>query len=480
MAKMKKSEIILWTMVAIALAANIWLPRHMRQKYSWDRDLSQRLATDFCRTREEVKDYIRKYDPYVTDAQIDAWTESGKLESMVIGKRTMYFRNAAPNLFRLVPEMKAKKELIDGQPSGGHEEIDAVTIPAIKEEVLSRFPDSAEVPGTYSAAAKREWMRTGDIGVPENPYLALPKRMRVRFSLTVPVNTLKPGKTLRCWLPYPRTDVPRQTDIKFIEAGVDSVAYPMEKITFSDPSCAHSSLYMEAKTNRYKDVTFYEVFEYTSYGEWHPIDPTLVMPYDTTTEEYKEYTPEREKHIIFTDRIKAVADSLSAGIDNPYLQAKAFFTWIDENIPWASAREYSTIENIPEYVLKEGHGDCGMKTLLLLTMCRYKGIPARWESGLMMHPGAENLHDWGKLYFEGFGWVPVDQSFGMTPYGGDFFLGGIEPYRLIVNNDYGREFSPAKSYPRSDTVDFQKGEVEWEGGNLYFSQWDYDFEIEYL
>ena len=118
MAKMKRSEKILWTMVLIALAANIWLPRHLRQKYSWDRDLSQRLATDFCKTRDEVKDYIRKYDPYVTDEQIDAWTKSGKLESMVIGKRTMYFRNAAPNLFRLVPEMKAKKDLIDGQPSG--------------------------------------------------------------------------------------------------------------------------------------------------------------------------------------------------------------------------------------------------------------------------------------------------------------------------------------------------------------------------
>ena len=444
---MKRSELILWILVGIALAANIWLPRHMRQRYSWDRDLSQRLATDFCRTREEVKDYIRKYDPYVTDEQIDAWTESGKLESMVIGKRTMYFRNAAPNLFRLVPEMKAKKELIDGQPTGGHEEIDAVTIPAIMEA------------GTT---------------------LALPKRMRVRFSLTVPVNTLRPGKTLRCWLPYPRSDVDRQTDIKFIEAGVDSVAYPMDKITFSDPSCAHSSLYMEAKTNRYKDVTFYEVFEYTSFGEWHPIDPDLVIPYDTSTEEYKEYTAEREKHIIFTDRIKAIADSLSSGISNPYLQAKAFFTWIDDTFPWASAREYSTMENIPEYVLTEGHGDCGMKTLLLLTMCRYKGIPARWESGLMMHPGNGNLHDWGKLYFEGYGWVPVDQSFGITPYGGYFFLGGIEPYRLIVNNDYGREFSPAKKYPRSETVDFQRGEVEWEGGNLYFNQWDYHFDIEYL
>ena len=449
MAKMKRSEWILWILVGIALAANIWLPRHMRQRYSWDRDLSQRLAVDFCRTREEVKEYIRKYDPYVTDEQIDEWTESGKLESMVIGKRTMYFRNAAPNLFRIDPEMKAKKDFIEGTnlALSGHQAIDSAIIPDIKEA------------GTI---------------------LAMPKRMRVRFSLTVPVNTLKPGKTLRCWLPYPRSDVPRQTDIKFIEAGVDSTAYPPEKIVFSDPSCAHSSLYLEAKTNRYNDVTFYEVFEYTSYGEWHPVDPSLVMKYDTTTQEYKEYTAEREKHVIFTDRIKELADSLTAGIDNPYLQAKAIYTWIDNTFPWASAREYSTMDNIPEYVITEGHGDCGMKTLLLITMCRYKGIPVRWQSGLMMHPGNKNLHDWGEIYFEGYGWMPVDQSFGITPYGGYFYLGGIEPYRLVVNSDFGREFSPAKKYPRSETVDFQRGEVEWENGNLYFNQWDYDFQIEYL
>lgn len=480
--KMKKSEIILWVLVGLALAANIWLPKHLGQRYSWERDLSQRLATDFCRTREEVKDYIRKYDPYVTEEQIDKWTESGELENMVIGKRTMYFRNAGPNLFRIVPEMKAKKELVEPPAPGltGHQAIDAETIPVIQETVNARLAGTPSSPvRVHSRSAAAEYGRE-TTELPVETYLALPKRMRVRFSLTVPVNTLRPGKTLRCWLPYPRADVARQTDIKFIEAGVDSVAYSPENIIFSDPSCAHSSLYMEAKTNRYKDVTFYEVFEYTSYGEWHPVDPDLVLPYDTTTDEYKEYTAEREKHVIFTDRIKAIADSLSAGIDNPYLQAKAFYTWIDNTFPWASAREYSTMENIPEYVIENGHGDCGMKTLLLMTLCRYKGIPMRWQSGLMMHPGEKNMHDWGEIYFEGFGWMPVDQSFGITPYGGYFFLGGIEPYRLIVNSDYGREMSPAKKYPRSETVDFQRGEVEWEGGNLYFNQWDWSFEIEYL
>ena len=109
MAKMKKGEIALWTAVAILLALNIWLPRQMRHKYSWERDLSQRYAVDFDRTEKDVKNYIQEYIPDVTDAQIEDWTKSGKLESMVIGKRRMYFHSAAPNLFRIVPELAALK-----------------------------------------------------------------------------------------------------------------------------------------------------------------------------------------------------------------------------------------------------------------------------------------------------------------------------------------------------------------------------------
>lgn len=458
MAKMKKGEIALWTAVAILLALNIWLPRQMRHKYSWERDLSQRYAVDFDRTEKDVKNYIQEYIPDVTDAQIEDWTKSGKLESMVIGKRRMYFHSAAPNLFRIVPELAALKAEKDSS-SGleGHQIIDSQTIPVIEKAVEDNL-----------AAGKPD------------PYYALPKRMRVTYRLTVPANTLRPGKHLRCWLPYPRSDVGRQTDVKFIEAGVNGVPYSKDKIIFSDPECAHGSLYMEAEAQRWKDVTFYEVFEYVSSGEWHPIDSSKVLPYNTESPEYKEYTAEREKHLIFTERIRRTADSLTAGIENPYLQAKAIYSWIDKTFPWASAREYSTIENIPEYVLSSGHGDCGQVTLLFMTLCRAKGIPTRWQSGFMMHPGDKNLHDWCEAYFEGYGWVPVDQSFGVTPYGGYFFLGGIEPYRMIVNTDFGSEMSPAKNYPRSETVDFQRGEVEWEQGNLYFNLWNYDYDIEYL
>ena len=96
----------------------------------------------------------------------------------------------------------------------------------------------------------------------------------------------------------------------------------------------------------------------------------------------------------------------------------------------------------------------------------------------MMHPRAWNLHDWAEVYFEGVGWVPVDQSFGIPAFARNadeeyFFLGGIDSWRMIVNTDYGMPLVPEKKYPRSETVDFQRGEVEWEGGNLYFPQWSY-------
>ena len=69
---------------------------------------------------------------------------------------------------------------------------------------------------------------------------------------------------------------------------------------------------------------------------------------------------------------------------------------------------------IPEYVLREGHGDCGMLSLLLISALRSEGIPAKWQSGWVANAsGVCGMHDWAEVYFEGVGWVPVDMSYGL-------------------------------------------------------------------
>ena len=65
---------------------------------------------------------------------------------------------------------------------------------------------------------------------------------------------------------------------------------------------------------------------------------------------------------------------------NPYRIAQKLFAAVDR-IPWAGALEYSTITNISDYALHAGHADCGQQTLLLMTLLRLNGIPARWQSG---------------------------------------------------------------------------------------------------
>lgn len=428
---------IVWLLATLAMTA----PLHAQSTM-------ERLALDFNKTHEEVKEYIQRYIPGVTDAQMDHWEQTKALEICYINGQKWYFHNAAPNLFRIDPQCRTIKRQKDGEQKSASMEDERTDIPAIIKMA------------------------------PHSPYRLGPAhRMRVTYSLTVKPDVVPAGEIIRCWLPFPRNDIKRQTNVRLLSTSYDYIKSPA--------AYDHSSIYMEAKAEAGKSTVFSETFEYTSHGSWFGLKPADVKPYDKTTALYREYTANRRQHIIVTPRIQHLADSITAGITNPLLQARALYTYIDEHYPWASAREYSTIPNIPEYVLDNQHGDCGQVTLLFLTLCRAKGIPGHFESGFMVHPHEQNLHDWGEIYFEGVGWVPVDQSFGRPYWATDdatryFYLGGIDSYRLIVNSDFGMPLYPAKRYPRSETVDFQRGEVEWQGGNLYFDKWNWNIKVNYL
>jgi len=47
---------------------------------------------------------------------------------------------------------------------------------------------------------------------------------------------------------------------------------------------------------------------------------------------------------------------------------------------------------------------------------------------------------------------------------------------MIVNLDYGRTLDPPKHSFRSEPIDFQRGEIEIDGHNLYFDEWEYKFD----
>src|SRR5574341_659019 len=84
------------------------------------------------------------------------------------------------------------------------------------------------------------------------------------------------------------------------------------------------------------------------------------------------------------------------------------------------------------------------------------------------------------LHLAPYGWVPMDVTTGRMRDGDPaiqkFYLGSLDAYRIAFNDDYSQPLFPAKQHFRSETVDSQRGEVEWRGGNLYFDRWKYKFE----
>jgi transglutaminase-like putative cysteine protease len=390
-------------------------------------------------------DYVRKFIPEADDKMIEGWEKDGSLEFMIIDGVKRYFNRSHTNLFRINRTAKIRKAEVSGKSKDDLDLLLENLVPDILSDIESRNGNSGKA-----------------------------EKIKLNYQVSVPPGTVPEGEIIRCWLPYPREGTGRQEIIDF---------HSEDEFIISDNSNLQRSVYFEKIAESNKPTVFSYNLVISTQAESFSINEFSVNEYAKDSS-YFYHISERPPHIVFTDKIKNLSEKIVGNEKNPYLAAKKIFSWISKNIPWAGAREYSTIRNISDYAITNMHGDCGIKTILFMTLARYNGIPTKWQSGWMLHPGEVNLHDWGEIYFEGYGWVPVDQSFGLIdsedPKIKYFYLGGIDQYRFTVNDDYSRPLYPAKIFPRSETVDFQRGEVEWSGGNLYFDKWDYSMEIEYL
>ena len=109
--------------VALFVMASACSTKPESKPYNWEDDLYQRLLTDFCMTESQVKDYIRKYIPDVTDEQMRQWEASKALECMMLDGEKRYFRNAGPNLFRVDSTCYDIKIAKEGTSPSGSEKV---------------------------------------------------------------------------------------------------------------------------------------------------------------------------------------------------------------------------------------------------------------------------------------------------------------------------------------------------------------------
>jgi transglutaminase-like putative cysteine protease len=411
----------------------------------FERERMRRIRLDFPLDTAAMLAQLRSDVPNLSDAEVRAWDRPTLLESLVIDGEKRYFMRAVPNLFRVSADARARRRPDAARGSDGPME----NLNAHHVEVL--------------ASAK------GDDHVAS-------RRVRVTQSLIVNADAVPDGKTVRAWIPFPRAIDGQQDHITLL------ASEPADH-RLAPESTLQRTVYLEQPARAGVATEFSISYELTVHGRHHPIVPETVVP-AVASPELAPFLAEQPPHIVFTPALRAHSRQVVGEETNPYRIAQKLFAAVD-TIPWGSAREYSTISNISDYALHQGHADCGQQTLLLITLLRLNGIPARWQSGMVFSDGDyDNLHDWGAMYLAPVGWVPMDVTTGQLdsddPALRWFYFGSLDAYRIAFNDDISTPFDPPKQHFRSETVDSQRGEAEWDGGNLYYDQWDYRFEAQVL
>ncbi len=409
-------------------------------------EILRRIQLDFNLSEKDILNELRQSIPDVSSGDLARWREAGDLDHRQIDGEVWYFGRAVSNLFRLNKEARDRRTTV--------------------LEADEKFPIVELVAELVEEAEQAD-----------SP-LVHPVKHRIRYQLTVPKGhpRLRVGAKAACWLPFPQ-EYRQQSAVRLIDCG------PGEG-TISPNGSAHRTVYLEHLVkNPEEPLTFWEEFEFVTSAYCPRLDPAEVLPYDTTSPLYREFTAQRPPHIVVTPQVAALAKEIVGSETNPLQQARLIFRWVSAKIPWCAEIEYSTIPNLSAKGLAARRGDCGVQGMTFITLCRAAGIPARWQSGWQTQPDDSNIHDWSEFYLEPWGWLPADASYGVKqhpdPRVQNFFCGQMDPYRLIVNLDYAGPLVPPKQSFRSEPNDFQRGEIEIDGHNLYYDEWDATREIIY-
>ena len=427
------------------------LPEADRRQLAFEEERLERIRRDFPFTRETLFAALGSSVKNLTAGEYDQWISQGRFDSREINGQRRFMVSSVANLFFRYPELNARR--LSPHDNFGLERAHWETCVAIKK----------------AAQAERR------------PYV-LPKRFYATMSVTAGANAAPAGEIIRAWLPLPRR-YPFQGDFELLS----SSSTPRHLDPELNPI---RSLYLEQPAARDQPTRFSATYAYTTYGVWFDLDPAATRPADPNDPALKGLLAEGP-HVIFTPEIRSLSRQIVGQETNPCRKARKCYDWLAEHISYSYAVEYSTIRNISEDCLRKGYGDCGQRALLFITLCRLNGIPARWQSGWNTFPGEKTIHDWSEIYLAPYGWVPVDPYMGVYAmrYAAalnpqerrdlrDFYFGGLDQYRMAANCGHNQTLTPPKQSLRSDDVDFQRGELEWGGHNLYFDQYTYRLELE--
>jgi transglutaminase-like putative cysteine protease len=145
------------------------------------------------------------------------------------------------------------------------------------------------------------------------------------------------------------------------------------------------------------------------------------IPFPLKQADEQEYTVPTENIDSDNRDIIKVASDLAAGEDDLYRVVVKLAEWTNENVQYNLSTLGEGVSKPASWVLVNRRGVCDEISVLFIALNRALRIPARFASGVAytdsdLFEQRWGFHGWAEVYFQGYGWVPFDVTYGEYGY----------------------------------------------------------------
>jgi transglutaminase-like putative cysteine protease len=281
-----------------------------------------------------------------------------------------------------------------------------------------------------------------------------PKHATFEITTAFTVKVPEGAKRVRMWFATPQRDA--ESEIRAFN--VDA-PYP---VRYGTDSYGNQVGYLEVHAPQEKQINFRETFILTRTEIRKAVDPAATRPLtDQERTDLAQYL-QPSTYVIVNDEIKALANQIVSGEQNPVVAARKIYDWTLQNIDyWVKDPEHlkASPAGSTEYCLRSKTGNCTDFHSLFSSLTQAVGIPTRIVYGSLLKPTLNGLdvdasyHCWIQFYAPNLNWVTLDVSVA------DIYMGD---FPLTEKNQKLVELTTAVGYRGGDPamVDYYFGNLD--------------------